>query len=201
MTIETSPTPSGPAQEPWARSRYFWERLPSGKSPDGADLAALRVGVGREAGSVPSMWRHYTMLTADGRLSTRLRAEHVALTLYAIHQQSQPTSVHRTGIGLGKAVHALRASEKFSPDAVDRRFNAVATATSLDECAHHLRGLVRQLRLISQGLDYTALVADLDGWQHPARIGRVRRDWGRQYFLGRDRADTERSPKAGRPAG
>ncbi|WP_239336515.1 type I-E CRISPR-associated protein Cse2/CasB [Frankia sp. CiP3] len=187
MTTEATPSADTSVPEQRSQVRYFWERTASGTSPDGAALAALRRGVGREPGSVPSMWQHYTLLTADGGISARLRAEHAALTLYAIHQQSQPKSVHDAGIGVGKAVQMLRASEKFSVDAVDRRFNAAATATSLDECAYHLRGLVRQLRQISQPLDYTALLDDLIDWQRPERIGRVRRDWGRQYFLGRDR--------------
>jgi CRISPR system Cascade subunit CasB len=168
----------------------FWERAHKGDLPDGADLAALRRGIGREPGSVPAMWRYYTALDHEGRLTARLRAEHIALTLYATHQQSLPAPAHYSGTGLGEAILALRCSGKFSPDAVDRRFNAAATATSLDEAAYHLRGLVRQLRNVPQSLDYTRLWKDLIDWQHPEHVGRVRRRWGAQYFLGRDRADT-----------
>jgi CRISPR system Cascade subunit CasB len=181
--------------------RPFWERAHNGDLPDGADLAALRRGIGREPGSVPAMWPYYTTLDPEGHLTRQLRAEHVALTLFAVHQQSLPTPVHQAGIGLGKAVLALRDSEKFSPAAVDRRFAAAATATTLDEAAHHLRGLVRQLRQVQHGgFDYTQLWRDLVAWQSPDRVGRVRRRWGTQYFIGRDRGDktdkTEKTEKA-----
>ncbi len=184
MTNVASVPPADPAV---SRRPMFWERDHTGGLPDGADLAALRRGIGREPGSVPSMWRYYTKLDHEGRLTAPLRAEHVALTLYAAHQQSLPSPAHRSGTGLGEAILALRRSDKFSPDAVDRRFNAAATAVSLDEAAYHLRGLVRQLRQVPQSLDYTRLLWDLVDWQHPEEIGRVRRRWGAQYFTGRDR--------------
>ncbi|OHV33121.1 type I-E CRISPR-associated protein Cse2/CasB [Pseudofrankia sp. EUN1h] len=149
----------------------------------------MRRGVGREAGSVPEMWGFYRMLTATGRASEKLQAEHTALTLYAVHQQSISDSMHRPGVGLGRALLRLRQSGTFSVDAVDRRFNAAATATSLDEASYHLRGLVRQLRGIPQGLDYTRLFQDLVAWQVPEQISTVRRRWGRDYFTGRDQTE------------
>ncbi|SBW22911.1 hypothetical protein FDG2_3299 [Candidatus Protofrankia californiensis] len=194
MTDVASAPPAEPAAPPASpektRQPMFWEHAHTGDLPDGADLAALRRGIGREPGSVPAMWRYYTALDREGRLTARLRAEHVALTLYAVHQQSLPSPAHRFGTGLGAALLALRDSDRFSPDAVDRRFNAAATATSLDEAAYHLRGLVRQLRQVPQSLDYTQLLRDFVDWQHPERVGQVRRRWGAQYFLGRDRAGT-----------
>ena len=169
----------------------FWERHTAGDgawrqasdTPSGEDLAALRRGIGREAGSVPEMWPFYTTLAADGRLSDRLRAEHVTLTLFAIHQQSRSQPAHRDGVGLGSAIRALRESEQFSPEAVDRRFAAAATATSLAELSVHLRGLISQLRNVRSGLDYSLLFRDLRDWQWPERVAAVRRHWGSQYFV------------------
>ncbi len=188
MTTETDTTSTAARSADTNREKrpFFWEREHRADLPDGADLAALRRGVGREPGSVPQMWQYYTTLQADGHLTTRLRAEHAALTLFAIHQQSLPRSAHELGSGLGTAVKELRASGKFSPDAVDRRFGTAATATSLSEASYHLRGLVRQLRQIQRPLDYTALFWDLVTWQNPARLGQVRRRWAAQYFLNRD---------------
>jgi len=185
MTAQPIESASAPTPEKRAQPSYFWTRVPPKAGPDGADLAALRRGAGRPPGSVPAMWRFYTALSADGGVSPRLAAEHHALTLYAIHQQSQSKPMHQQGNGVGSAAKALRASGTFSPDAVDRRLNAAATATSLEECAYHLRGLVRQFKQIGQPLDYSALVRDLTDWQYPERAARVRRRWGSQYFLGR----------------
>lgn len=189
--MTTDPATTRSAEPP--AGAMFWERKHKQDVPDGADLAALRRGVGRDPGSVPAMWRYYTTLNAQGNLTARLRAEHVALTLYAIHQQSIPTSMHRAGHGIGKAMADLRRHDKFSPTAVDERFGAAATATSLDEAAYHMRGLVRRLRQLPRGFDYTALYQDLVAWQYPDRIGRVRRRWGSDYFIGRETGETATS--------
>jgi CRISPR system Cascade subunit CasB len=152
---------------------------------DGAVLAALRRGIGREAGTVPEMWPYYRELSASGALTPRLRAEHLTLTLFAVHQQSRPTAVHKRDVGVGTAMAALRRSGAFSEEAVERRFAAFATATSLTEAGTHLRGLIAQLRSIEQGLDYTQLMDDLVALQFPASVGRVRRRWGLQFFISR----------------
>jgi CRISPR system Cascade subunit CasB len=131
------------------------------------------------------MWRYYTRLNAQGHQTAALEAEHLALTLFAIHQQSKAKPMHRVGDGLGTAVLALRNDSSSSPEAVDRRFAAAATATSLAEIGMHLRGLISQLRRIDQPLDYTLLMRDLAGWQDPDRRARTRRRWGGQYFAGR----------------
>jgi CRISPR system Cascade subunit CasB len=176
--------------------RHYWERWTAGggrwrnDEPPGDELAALRGGVGREAGSVPSMWPYYTTLNADGRVSAALNAEHVALSLFAVHQQSKRLPVHRRETGLGSALYMLRSSEKFSQEAIDRRFAAAATATSFAEISAHLRGLITQLRTVSDlGLDYSKLFRDLVAWQNPARVSMVRRQWGSQYFTAVGRRD------------
>lgn len=171
------------------RRRYYWQRHTdgqgrwlTGESPPGADLAALRRGLGKDPGAVPEMWRYYTTLNPAGTWTPQLAAEHLALTLFAVHQQSKQDPMHRDGVvfAFGSAVRALH--KKFSPDAVDRRFAAAATATSPNELGMHLRGLVSQLHDIGQPLDYTLLLADLVAWHNPARIPAVRRRWGSQYF-------------------
>jgi CRISPR system Cascade subunit CasB len=93
--------------------------------------------------------------------------------------------MHRRGVGVGRALAALRANEKFSDEAIDRRVAAAATATSLTELGFHLRSLVTQLKGIDQPVDYTQLMDDLVRWQDAGRRARVRRRWGSDYFLGR----------------
>jgi CRISPR system Cascade subunit CasB len=176
---------------------HYWQRHTDGSGtwgtggpPPGSDLAALRRGIGREPGSVPEMWPFYTTLNSDGRLTRELRAEHLALTLFAVHQQSQSQPVHRVDVdhpadvGLGAALLALRNDDRSSAEGVDRRFAAAATATSLNELGHHLRGLITQVRGLhpQPGLDYTQLHRDLRAWQFPDGPARVRRRWGARYF-------------------
>lgn len=176
-------------EQPAATRRAFlWER--SSQPPPGEVLAALRRGIGREPGTVAAMWRFYTRLDETGRLSPHLRAEHLALCLFGVHQQSKVRVVHVEGDGLGAAMRRLRQSGRYSEDAVDRRFGATATASSLPEVAVHLRGLITQLRALEQpGLDYNRLFWDLVNWQDPERVHRVRRAWGAGYFAPARRSD------------
>lgn len=190
-------------------SRFYWERCTDGKGgwregkpPDGADLAALRRGLGRQPGDVPAMWRFYRTLSRDGQIGPELYAEHAALALFATHQQSRAEPMHRTGIGLGDAMLAARRSGKYSPEAIDRRFAAAATSDSPGELVGHLRGLVTQLRAERQPLDYTRLMRDLIRWQGSGARD-VRRRWGSQYFAspaGEDRPAPRQQPRSSREA-
>lgn len=193
------------------RARFYWERLLNEEGgwvhgpPPGQDLSSMRSGLGRDAGSVPGMWPHYSALNEKGELTPALRAEHAALCLFGLHQQSQATPMHRTGVGLGQALHHLRASGRFSEDAVDRRFAQAATASDIDEVAYHLRGLIGQLKTLkpAQALDYTRLMRDLRAWQDPELIGGIRRRWGSEYFrtTGPTEADSTPSEQRGEAAG
>lgn len=155
----------------------------------GAELAALRKGAGREPGTVPAMWEHYTedpgspRVVEGGRLSPRFVAEHHALVLFGFHQQSQRTPVHRDGAALGKALKVLHVSGRFSEDAVDRRFLGAIVADEVGGVAYHLRGLVMQLRSLDvvPSIDYSKLVNDLADWASPVSRDRVRRRWGLDY--------------------
>lgn len=165
---------------PSRSARHLWER----PVPPGEVLASLRRGLGRQAGGVPGMWRYYSTLDKDGRLTPRLAAEHVTLCLYGLHQQGRSDPVHAEGITLGRAARSLRESERFSAEAVDRRFTALATSATLGELEFHLRGLIQQLRsLPGSELDYTSLYFNLVNFQRPEGVSEVRRRWGAAYFV------------------
>lgn len=213
---------------------FYWSRHTDGdgkwnsrvgrrepEGPPGAELSALRQGIGREPGSVPAMWRYYIKTNDAGDWTPEFAAEHAALSLFAIHQQSQARPMHRKGVGLGTAVLALRQHGKGQDgdeapgregggapaagragsgtadwdrlDPVDRRFSAAATSTDTAELVWHLRGLITQLRGIGQPLDYTKLFEDLRNWGIPEKAARVRRRWGMQYFT-RSRPPADDTP-------
>lgn len=154
-----------------------------------ATVAQLRHSVTKEPGSVPAIWE----LTVDG-LPGRIygdeptyeeRAAHAAMTLYAVHQQSRDQPMHQSGVGFGQAARRLAARDGNRGDdekPVRRRFNAAATATTLAEALHHLRGLVGQLRQAKIPLDYAMFADDLFIYQFPDGADTVRRRWGRQYY-------------------
>lgn len=152
-----------------------------------AALARLRRAVTADPGSDPALW-HLTLDGLDEHLvgrgddpSAAERAVHVALCLYAVHQQSQRVAMHEPGISLGAAIRRLAGRVGGSEAAVERRFQALGTSQSVAEVAHHARGLVTQLRAAGIGLDYGLLAADMHGLQFPDHAGRVRRAWGRAY--------------------
>ena len=163
---------------------YYWERYKPGKLPPGEDLAAMRQGVGREPMEIPKMWPFYVRVTADGMMTASLRAEHAALGLFGVHQQSQRTLMHWPGVPWGDALQALRSSGRYSEAALDRRVAQAVTATDLIEVTQHLRGLVSMLKTLPnpQGLDYSLLVDDLTSWQYPRGAARVRRHLGLRFF-------------------
>lgn len=153
-----------------------------------ADLARLRRGLGKPAGSVPEIWR-ITVGAVPPALSWSRdepsRAEeaaHAALTLFALHQQSMPVPAHVPGVSIGHAVGQLRHDAGRSEEAVTRRFMAVATAASVEEVLIHVRGLITQLRGQHLGIDYARLADDLLALLNPAKAKSVRLAWGRDFY-------------------
>jgi CRISPR system Cascade subunit CasB len=153
-----------------------------------AELARLRRGLGKQAGSVPEIWE-LTVGAVPADLtwerdepSRAEEAAHAALTLYALHQQSFPGPAHVPGISFGSAVGRLAVGGGPSQDAVTRRFMAVATAESADEVLVHVRGLVTQLRGERRAIDYARFADDILGLLTPGRETKVRLRWGRDFY-------------------
>lgn len=176
------------------------ERVPSA----GAPLARLRRAATAAPGSDPDVWAYTVQPLADSPRAAALlgrsdlpsayeRAAHVAVTLYAVHQQGRAAAMHRAeGGSVGRAVSALqRAHRRAGGDgtAILRRFSALATASSWSETVHHLRSLVTQLRAESIPLDYGRLADDLARLADPRRSKDVRLAWGRDLYRRLDAAD------------
>lgn len=150
-----------------------------------AMLAHLRHAAGKPTGSVADIW---PVTVADSLAGPHAGddpthaeiAVHVAMTLYAVHQQSAPTRMHQRGQGFGRALRALRPADA-ETDPVRRRFQAVGTADSLDELVHHARGLVQLLRAERQAQDYALLADQLLAWQRGDEV-RVRLQWARDFY-------------------
>lgn len=168
-------------------------------SPPGrALLAQLRRSVSKRPGEVPETWDfEYAYLPdslsgkADEPPTPGEWAAHLALSLYAVHQQSQTLPMHRTCdwsehklFGLGHAVRRMAAQtngEQLEQGQMPRRFAALVTADSIEEVAHYLRQIVQQLRSASLPLDYGRLAGQLYDYQKRPQRNRVRLEWGREY--------------------
>ncbi|NDL56609.1 type I-E CRISPR-associated protein Cse2/CasB [Phytoactinopolyspora mesophila] len=159
-----------------------------GRSAARASLARLRRGLGKPAGSVPDIWET-TIGTVPSELSwdrdrpsPAEEAAHAALTLYALHQQSQSWPAHVPGVSFGQAVRRLATRAETSEEAVTRRFMAVATAQTIDEILVHVRGLVTQLKSAHIGLDYARFADDIHGLLRPSWQRSIRLAWGRDFY-------------------
>ncbi|WP_225637115.1 type I-E CRISPR-associated protein Cse2/CasB [Streptomyces solaniscabiei] len=161
-----------------------------------AALARLRRGAGREAGETPDLWG----LIDTGPLHTQgegarplseqelIRAEnalHAALTLWAFHQQSRGTPMHRRHTrerpgGLGAAVRRLMPADGID-EPVRKRLVRAGSAPDLVTLAQRLRDLVALLRRDDVPLDYALLAGQLYLWQWPDGPAAVRRHWGRSF--------------------
>ncbi|MFI0990482.1 type I-E CRISPR-associated protein Cse2/CasB [Streptomyces exfoliatus] len=179
-----------------------------------AALARLRRGAGRDAGQVPDLWNLIDTaplheVRRDGRpLSERelVRADdavHVALTLWAVHQQGRGSGMHQTHRrerprGLGAAVHRL-----MKPDEIDeplrKRLVRAGSAPNLTVLAQRLRDIVTLLRRTEAALDYGLLAGQLYQWQWPGGADTVRTEWGSSFHAWREDNELRRTPVAGHP--
>lgn len=161
-----------------------------------AALARLRRGAGREAGETPDLWHlidtdalhHGAQDTRSLSESELIRAEnalHAALTLWAFHQQSRGTPMHRRHTrerpgGLGAAVRRLMPADGID-DPVRKRLVRAGTAPDLLTLTQRLRDIVVLLRRDDIPLDYALLAGQLYIWQWPDGPAAVRRRWSRSF--------------------
>lgn len=161
-----------------------------------AALARLRRGAGREAGQTPDLWSLIDTDPLHARAEGAwplselelVRAEnalHAALTLWAFHQQSRGTPMHRRHTrerpgGLGAAVRRLMPADG-TDEPVRKRLVRAGTAPDLVTLAQRLRDIVALLRRQDIPLDYALLAGQLHVWQWPDGPAAVRRRWGRSF--------------------
>lgn len=110
------------------------------------------------------------------------QAIHLALTLYAIHQQSQLARMHVRGTSFGTALGRLRFVDGAENPGVVRRFQALGTAHDLAEVANYARALVTLLRAADRGFDYGTFAGDLVRLQDPKQRTSVLLNWGRDFY-------------------
>ena len=181
---------SEPVRQPceFVGRKIFYLSQVANDSTVKASLANLRRGVGKHPGSVPNLWD----LTLDGLPEEFLSktgaptdgewAVHIALSLFALHQQGKDIKakcMHKQGEPFGRAVRKLAVDEEDLPRVV-RRFNVVVTSDGMMETSHHLRGLIQLLKASDIPLDYTDLAQDLF-WFAKNRDN-VRLKWGQDFY-------------------
>lgn len=153
-----------------------------------ATLAQLRRGAGKLPRDMPELWGMIGMelLFQDRDLSDTeaTRAENalfLAVTLYALHQQSRTDRrMHQPGIELGAAVRRMMPRGEID-EPIRRRFVRVGTAATPDVLAFRLREVIALLRRHAVPLDYQRLATRLYQAQTPQGMRQVRQIWGRSF--------------------
>lgn len=166
-------------------------RLGGNTSAAIAGRAQLRSAVAKTPGTDPAIWA-FTLEDGPERLlgdeaSYGERAVHVALTLWALHQGSHPTSMHSTGRRSGSIGGAVRrfamlnGAEHPEEHPIYKRFSAMIAAPTFDALAIHARGIITLLSSSDIPMDYARFAADLFDWQNSELRSRVVRQWGRDF--------------------
>lgn len=166
--------------------------LQRGDSWSKAMLARLRRGAGKAPSEVPEVWE-VTMGGLPNDLTSKyddLRSNttpadwaiHIALTLYATHQQGKANPVDKRGTSFASAMRAM--AQGSNEEAIKKRFDAILTAEDLAELSHHARSMVQIIRSSEKPLtvDYSELARDLYWFQYPEGRSRVRLKWGRDFY-------------------
>ena len=159
-----------------------------------AYLASLRQSVNKDVhlatGVFPVIFSNIPTeyLGTSGELTDAERSIILALQLFALHQQgkeqhvnAEPDPKTRTSVdNIGVSFSSLRAAE--NSQAVDRRFNAMITATSFTELANHLRHLIKLLKSKTDTkVNYPRLAEDLF-WFQRGQQSSIRLKWSRSYY-------------------
>ena len=152
-------------------------------------LAELRRGIGKKPGELPQLWGYFLESMPENFYGDKepSRAEwaiYTVLTLYALHQQGKSLEtdvMYQEGQTFGKAVANLVHNEN-DKERVIRRFNTIATAISIEEMVHYLRGMIQLLRNENIGLDYPALAGNIFLYQFPEFSSQVRLKWGQDFY-------------------
>jgi len=172
------------------RKIHYISQLP--ESAAKSTLAQLRRGAGKHPGSSPELWE----ITLDGLPESFISKEwqgqptngewavHIALTLYALHQQGhhyKTDSMSKDGEKFGRAIRKLAPTSDDLPR-IKRRFDAAVTSESIEELSHHLRGLIQLLKADSIRLDYPDLSQDLYWFQTQKIRDSIRLKWGQDFY-------------------
>lgn len=178
------------------------EALVQGSSRAKGLLARLRQSLSRMPGESPDTWEvEFSGLPESiaGKGSEEPTAAewavHLALALYATHQQSQQREMykktnvdkaefHGVGHAVGRLVRIQRAEgrgEQLAAGEMPRRFKAMVTADSIEELAHYARQLVTQLRAAGIELDYARFAGQVFDYQNPYRRDRTKLEWAREF--------------------
>ena len=176
-----------------AKVMRLYHQKSNGVSAATAQLAQLRRGVGvspfqypellviileKEDGTegIPEQYRG-----RGEQPSNAESAAYTALTLFALHQQSQNQPMHDAEVSFGNAVGKLVGDTTTS---MKKRFDSLLTAQTENARQHYLRSLITLLRSEGIAFDYGRFAVDYMRLLNPATRQKVMYRWNRDFSYG-----------------
>ena len=108
-------------------------------------------------------------------------AAYTALTLFALHQQSQKELMHNADVSFAKAIGRLVSQ---TTPSVKKRFDSLMTAQTEKARQHYLRSIVTLLRSEGITFDYGRFTTDYMYLLNPATRQKVLYRWNRDFSYG-----------------
>ncbi len=156
-----------------------------------AILAALRNSVGKTLVEADQVWPFLFENMPKSFLGTKReetaeeKAIFMTLQIYAICKQGISENITLTddrNKSIGASLKAGRNSD--DSKALDRRFNAMLTSSTMDECVYHLRHIVKIVRAKSaMSVNFPKLANDLY-WLQRGKQKSICFQWAADYYSG-----------------
>jgi len=162
-------------------------RLRSDLNQGNAAMAIFQRGLSGHATDIERMQRVlHRFMVSDNTQADRWHEESIFLiaSLFALCKNTPEGSEGNMGN------HFDRARDKAASDeAVERRFSSLISAHH-EDLPVYLRRAVTYLKAQDIGIHWTRLLVDVWDWRHPDQGERARRDWARQFWLGKNKNST-----------
>lgn len=162
-----------------------------------AELAQLRRGAGKVPTGYPHLMGMVLVLENEDKEDKQAFPEqcrgkgdkpndaeiaaYTALTLFALHQQSQNQPMHDAKVSFGRAVGKLVGNTTSS---MKKRFDSLLTAQTENARQHYLRSLITLLRSEGIAFDYGRFAVDYMRLLNPATRQKVMYHWNRDFSYG-----------------
>ena len=177
--------------------KHLHRQKDAGVSAAIAELAQLRRGAGKVPTDYPHLMGMVLVLENEDKKDRQAFPEqcrgkgdrpndaeiaaYTALTLFALHQQSQKQSMHDAEVSFGNAVGKLVGDTTTS---MKKRFDSLLTAQTEKARQHYLRALITLLRSEEIAFDYGGFAVDYMYLQHASTRKNVLYRWNREFSKG-----------------
>lgn len=168
------------SEQPDFRTRYIGTLQALVKAENRAALAALRRGLASDNGVAPELHRYVVPWLGPNAHPRDEEPFYQVAALFAWHQkwwEDSDTGERRGQRNFGASCAFL--ARKLGRESFEQRFVALLDSHR-DDLFPRLRNMVGLLRANNIPVDWSGLLADIQGWDYESRS--VQRAWARAYW-------------------